>query len=282
MIHYIYLLKEREFIKTNEEIYKIGKTKQPNLARFSQYPNGSCLYMQIICEDCDKAERILINKFKIKFTHRNDIGHEYFEGDYVEMINIIYASIFGSEIHHPPMHDEHPPETTSSPAPCLMQGLCVDADACGEGQCASLDECVTGSPERTKSRTQSRNNSPKSKPPKQMVSKIDLNAPYVTQHFNYLYEFTKSFDITNNPANSITFGDISEWHTKHISEIMAGKDVGEKNYIDVFREEIFKYLVINKYKNVIQIGDKWYGISKKERRLLDADEYNFNRFKFVV
>jgi len=31
MTEYIYLLQTREFIKTNENIYKIGKTKQENL-----------------------------------------------------------------------------------------------------------------------------------------------------------------------------------------------------------------------------------------------------------
>ena len=30
-INYIYLLQEREFLKTNENIYKIGKTMQENL-----------------------------------------------------------------------------------------------------------------------------------------------------------------------------------------------------------------------------------------------------------
>jgi len=33
MIGYIYLLQEREFIKTKENIYKLGKTKQENLKR---------------------------------------------------------------------------------------------------------------------------------------------------------------------------------------------------------------------------------------------------------
>ena len=40
---YIYLLQEREFIKTKEPIYKIGKTKQVNNKRFGQYPKGSVL-----------------------------------------------------------------------------------------------------------------------------------------------------------------------------------------------------------------------------------------------
>ena len=34
--HYIYLIQEREFIKTCEKIYKIGKTKQENNKRKNQ------------------------------------------------------------------------------------------------------------------------------------------------------------------------------------------------------------------------------------------------------
>ena len=36
-MQYVYLLQEREFIKTNENIYKFGNTKQSNLNRFKQY-----------------------------------------------------------------------------------------------------------------------------------------------------------------------------------------------------------------------------------------------------
>ena len=45
---FIYLIKEREFIKTKEHIYKIGKTKQENLQRIKSYPNGSILLLYII------------------------------------------------------------------------------------------------------------------------------------------------------------------------------------------------------------------------------------------
>ena len=51
MSNYIYLLQEREFIKTNENIYKIGMTTKLNFERFNQYPKGSVLLFQIICED---------------------------------------------------------------------------------------------------------------------------------------------------------------------------------------------------------------------------------------
>ena len=49
MVNYIYLLKEREFVKTEENIYKVGRTERENLTRFNQYPNGSVLLLQMIC-----------------------------------------------------------------------------------------------------------------------------------------------------------------------------------------------------------------------------------------
>jgi len=63
--NYIYLLKEREFIKTNEHIYKIGRSKQENTKRFLQYPKGSQLIIQSICKDCIKFEYELINIFNL-------------------------------------------------------------------------------------------------------------------------------------------------------------------------------------------------------------------------
>jgi hypothetical protein len=45
---FIYLIKEREFIKNNEEIYKIGKTKQMALKRIKDYPKNSILLLRMI------------------------------------------------------------------------------------------------------------------------------------------------------------------------------------------------------------------------------------------
>ena len=90
---FIYLIKEREFIKTKEPIYKIGKTKQENLQRIKSYPNGSILLLYIITNDCDKKEKEIIQKFKEHFIHKKDIGNEYFLGDYNHMINIILSII---------------------------------------------------------------------------------------------------------------------------------------------------------------------------------------------
>ena len=88
--NYVYLLQEREFIKTKENIYKIGKTKQPNNKRFPQYPKGSVLLFQIVCSDCTETENKIMSSFKDTFKQRLDIGREYFEGDYTKMIGEIY------------------------------------------------------------------------------------------------------------------------------------------------------------------------------------------------
>ena len=93
IVNYIYLLQEREFIKTNENIYKIGMTKKQNNKRFNQYPKGSILLFQMICNDCVFIEKQLIKIFKETFIKRIDIGNEYFEGIYNDMINIIFSTI---------------------------------------------------------------------------------------------------------------------------------------------------------------------------------------------
>ena len=95
---YIYLLKEREFIKTNESILKIGMTKQINHERFKQYPKGSILLFQMICSDCNDNEKQIIELFKNKYIHRKDIGNEYFEGDYTQMMDDIYLIVTYNEL----------------------------------------------------------------------------------------------------------------------------------------------------------------------------------------
>ena len=87
---FIYLLQEREFIKTKEPIYKIGKTKQEKLKRIKSYPNGSELLFYIVCNNCDEIEKTIINKFKSHFIHKKEFGNEYFMGDYNSMIYLIY------------------------------------------------------------------------------------------------------------------------------------------------------------------------------------------------
>lgn len=83
---YNYLLQEREFIKTKEPVYKIGRTNQIK-SRFHQYPNGTQLIRFVKVTDQKKSERKLICVFKELFKHRTDIGSEYFEGPLHQIIN---------------------------------------------------------------------------------------------------------------------------------------------------------------------------------------------------
>ncbi len=92
-IQYIYLLQEREFIKCNENVYKIGKTMQNNSKRFGQYPKNSNLLAQLVCVNCHKCETYIKKVFMKKYKQRKDIGTEYFEGDYNGMIDDIFAII---------------------------------------------------------------------------------------------------------------------------------------------------------------------------------------------
>ena len=86
---YIYLLQEREFIKTGEPIYKLGKTTKTIQERLQGYPKGSRLILCIEVEDCHEKEKKLLDKFRREFKLRKDIGNEYFEGDKQTMMKYI-------------------------------------------------------------------------------------------------------------------------------------------------------------------------------------------------
>jgi len=97
--NYIYLLQEREFIKTNQNIFKIGRTTKENFKRFNHYPKGSILLFQMICSNCKNIEKNIITQFKKNFNHQKNIGNEYFEGDYKLMIDEIYNAIKNETIN---------------------------------------------------------------------------------------------------------------------------------------------------------------------------------------
>ena len=90
---YIYLLKEREFIKTGEDIFKMGRSSQFNDKRIKQYPKGSMVLLMIFCGNSKQIEIFLINKFKEIFIQRKDIGVEYFEGCLFKMREIIIENL---------------------------------------------------------------------------------------------------------------------------------------------------------------------------------------------
>ena len=91
--NYIYLLHEREFIKTSEYIYKVGMTRQSNLDRIKNYTRGSVLLFQMECYDCKFVESIVLKKFDDMFHKCSFYGNEYFRGNKKIMMDIIYIII---------------------------------------------------------------------------------------------------------------------------------------------------------------------------------------------
>lgn len=78
---YVYLIREREHIRMEEEIYKLGKTTQEPNSRLAGYPKDSEVVLYMDVPDCHKTERKLMDEFDERFISRRDIGREYYEGD---------------------------------------------------------------------------------------------------------------------------------------------------------------------------------------------------------
>ena len=88
MTEAVYIIYEREFINSTQNVYKIGRTSQSHAKRFNSYPKGSILKIQKQVKNSAIIETKIKEIFNQKFKLRRDIGVEYFEGDYNEMENV--------------------------------------------------------------------------------------------------------------------------------------------------------------------------------------------------
>lgn len=117
MTHYVYLLQEREFITTQQAVYKIGKTVRPINQRMREYPKDSNLILCMSVSDCTNCELALLEQFKIQFKQRNDIGREYFEGELKEIRRVFFGIASGdATIYVPPPSAAVSEETTKMPS----------------------------------------------------------------------------------------------------------------------------------------------------------------------
>jgi hypothetical protein len=82
---HIYMIKEREFINADQNVFKIGRSTNVTV-RLMKYPKDSQPILMMKCSDIIACEKQVIRSFKDKFTHRTDVGTEYFEGDESEMM----------------------------------------------------------------------------------------------------------------------------------------------------------------------------------------------------
>ena len=91
----IYLIQLANFVTSNQNVYKIGRTDQSNMNnRLRNYDRGYELYIAMNVDDTLKVERKILNVFNSKFK-RYDSGDyknskEYFIGDIDKMTDIIY------------------------------------------------------------------------------------------------------------------------------------------------------------------------------------------------
>ena len=82
---HIYLIREREFIRMNESIFKLGRSSNIK-NRCGSYPKNSEIIIILQVSDSVQVEKELMKQFKQLFSQRRDIGEEYFAGDKAQMI----------------------------------------------------------------------------------------------------------------------------------------------------------------------------------------------------
>lgn len=84
------MLREREFIRLNETTYKIGRTHRQYDKRIDEYPKDSEILAVISVTNCKKAEKEIIQEFKVKFQQKKKYGYEYFYGSAKEMMEELF------------------------------------------------------------------------------------------------------------------------------------------------------------------------------------------------
>ena len=90
----IYICKLREFVRSNEDIYKIGRTvagftEKGSLKRMGGYPKGSELKSYFYVHDCVESEKYILKELKERYGIKKEYGKEFFEAPLYELICFI-------------------------------------------------------------------------------------------------------------------------------------------------------------------------------------------------
>jgi hypothetical protein len=93
--NFIYCLIEREFLKTKESIYKVGKTNNP-FRRFCHYPKGSEMIAFAKVKDCNKAEKELLSLLDSKLKRAPEIGREYYNCKLKVLLDLFYKVAYNN------------------------------------------------------------------------------------------------------------------------------------------------------------------------------------------
>lgn len=92
---FIYLIRLREFVNDNRNVYKLGMTTREFIKRMQQYSAKSVdeVYIKYYVDDCKYVESELKKIFNNTFIVMRDYGKEYYCGDVWEMVNTIHNYI---------------------------------------------------------------------------------------------------------------------------------------------------------------------------------------------
>ena len=89
---YVYILRECDFVRLNEDIYKIGRTAKTNPEdRFQKYRKGTEIVAFFKVNNSIECENKMIKCFSnhINIKKRSEYGKEYFQGNRNELLNEI-------------------------------------------------------------------------------------------------------------------------------------------------------------------------------------------------
>ena len=93
---HIYIIREREFLKTGEKIYKIGKSTCVK-RRMMAYPKGSRIELIIhLHGNIHEHERLILKTLQNNVKQRTDIGSEYFECKLKKIKKLLYETFIHS------------------------------------------------------------------------------------------------------------------------------------------------------------------------------------------
>lgn len=89
---YLYVLHVREFLRSGEPVYKVGRTE--NLARrLGQYPKGSRLIAAVAVVDAVAAEQELLCRACVIGQIRVDYGREYIQCDLGRLLQVFWEVV---------------------------------------------------------------------------------------------------------------------------------------------------------------------------------------------
>ena len=88
---YMYLLKEREFVNSGEDVVKTGFSEAFS-KRMLAYPKGSIVLATLRVSHGRSTERMVLAALRSRFKSRRDIGAEYFEGPLREIVSVFHET----------------------------------------------------------------------------------------------------------------------------------------------------------------------------------------------